>query len=95
MFLRVISEILIAFYIRCYWSRVLPNGLELTRRAAAGWSLRRETNLKARGAADLRRDSPVGCSEWLGSDFDKLRIGPTGTHSSNSNLAAQTRTIAR
>ncbi len=42
------------------------NGSRFTCCTAAGKSLRQPTYCKARGAADLRRDSAVGCKRWLG-----------------------------
>jgi len=37
-----------------------------SRHASVGWSLLRKFNLKARGAADLQRDSIIGFMCWLG-----------------------------
>jgi hypothetical protein len=41
--------------------------MRFSRRAGAGKSIHGKINLKARGAADLRRDSAAGCNRSFGS----------------------------
>jgi hypothetical protein len=50
------------------------NSIELRRRPGAGKYSSHKNNYKARGAADVRRDSAVASSEWLAGPVTKKQI---------------------